>query len=176
MPKIAKMAQVAPPLIHYYFGSKDNLWRETVNYSLGGLRRETAAIRDATRALAPLDRLRAQLQAYTQFAARCPEQFVMIIAEARSDSDRFAWVKENFTTAFVEGVSENLADARESGLIKDIDIEQLSWMMLGGVLLYFTVNPTVTEGKDVDGVAGDYTKLMFDTFLEGIMPKDGEAG
>ena len=59
LPKIAKIAKVAPPLIHYYFGSKEKLWRKTVDHSLGELRRESSAICNATRALAPLDRLRA---------------------------------------------------------------------------------------------------------------------
>ncbi|RYE57225.1 MAG: TetR/AcrR family transcriptional regulator, partial [Rhizobiaceae bacterium] len=40
LPKIAEMAQIAHPLIHYHFGSKDNLWRETVDYALGDLGRE----------------------------------------------------------------------------------------------------------------------------------------
>ena len=97
VPKIAKMARVAAPLIHYYFGSKENLWRESVANSLGDLRREALAIRNATRALAPLDRLRVFLQTLTQHAARWPDNFVMIIAEARSESDRFAWVDENYT-------------------------------------------------------------------------------
>ena len=34
LPHLARLANVAPPLIHYYFGAKDNLWRETVDYSL----------------------------------------------------------------------------------------------------------------------------------------------
>jgi AcrR family transcriptional regulator len=171
MPKIAKMAQVAPPLIHYYFGSKDNLWRETVAHSLGQLCREATAIREATRALAPLDRLRALMQAYTQFAARFPEQFIMIMAEARSESDRFAWVQANYTSVLVGGVRSDLEDAKRDGVIQDLDMDKLTFMMIGGILLYFTISPAVAATKDLDKLSTDYVDLMFNSLLHGIGAK-----
>src|SRR6266404_806186 len=70
LPKIAEIANVAHPLIHYYFGSKDNLWRETVDYAFGGLVAEAAAVEAASRGLSPLHRLRVMIQAFAQFAAQ----------------------------------------------------------------------------------------------------------
>src|SRR6267378_6093425 len=49
LPKIAEIAKVAHPLIHYYFGSKDNLWRETVDYAFGGLIGEAKAVEASSR-------------------------------------------------------------------------------------------------------------------------------
>lgn len=171
MPKIAKMAQVAPPLIHYHFGSKEKLWQETVDHSLGSLRREAAAIRKATQALAPLDRLRALLQAITHFAAHCPDHFVMIVAEARSDSGRFAWIQENYTGALFDEVVDILRDARESGAIQDVNLEQLTFMLIGGILLYFTIRPDMFRDKDLDSVSDEFTELMFRMFLAGVAAK-----
>lgn len=168
MPKIARIAQVAPPLIHYYFGSKENLWHETVEYSLGELRRESSAIQNATRSLAPLDRLRALFQAITRFAAHWPDHFVMIVAEARSEAGRFDWIQQNYTGPLFEEILSTLRDARDAGEIADVDLEQLAFILLGGVLLYFTVRPDVFEGKDVDKVSGEFTDLMFRMFLNGV--------
>ena len=168
MPKIARMAQVAPPLIHYYFGSKEKLWQETVDYSLGELRRASTAVLNATRALAPLDRLRSLLQAITQFAAHWPDHFVMIVAEARSESDRFAWIQENYTGALFQEILSILRDARKSRSIKDVDVEQLAFILVGGILLYFTVRPDVFEDKDLDKVSAEFTNLMFGMFLDGV--------
>lgn len=177
MPKIAKMAQVAPPLIHYYFGSKENLWRETVARSLGDLRRDALSIRRATRALAPLDQLRVFLQSLTQHAARWPDNFVMIIAEARAESDRFAWVQENYTGVIFQEVVSILEDARETHVIKDVDFDQLAALLIGGVLVYFTVNPQVcknTDAEELDRISGEYTDLMLELLVEGISSKPGE--
>src|ERR1700752_1567823 len=72
LPKIAEIAEIAHPLIHYYFGSKDNLWRETVEYAFGGLIAEATAVEAASRSLSPIQRLRVMVQAFAQFAARYP--------------------------------------------------------------------------------------------------------
>ena len=178
MPKIAKMAQVAAPLIHYYFKSKENLWRETVAISLSDLRRDALAIGNATRALAPLDRLRVILQALTQHAARWPDNFVMIMAEARSESDRFAWVQENYTGVIFQEVLSILQDAKDRKIIKDVAIDQLAFLLIGGVLVYFTVNPVVrdnTDPKDLDRISREYTDLMFDLLLGGVVSKKGRT-
>jgi len=168
MPRVARMAQVAPPLIHYYFGSKENLWRETVEYSLGELRREALAVQSATRALAPLDRLRALLQAITRFAAHWPDHFVMIVADARSESGRFGWIQDNYTGPMFEEIVSILRDARQSKAIRDVNLDQLAMMLVGGILLYFSLRPDLFEGKDLDKVSGEFTELMFRTFLDGV--------
>jgi len=168
MPRIAKLASVAPPLIHYYFGSKENLWRETVDHSLGELRREAAMICQATRSLAPLDRLRSLLRAHTHFAARWPDHFFMIIAEARSDSERFDWVQANYTGVLFDEVVSILRDARDSGAIKDVSLDQLAITLIGGILLYFTVYPSRPELETIDKAADDFSDMMFDLLLRGV--------
>ena len=173
LPRIAKMAKVAPPLIHYYFGSKDELWRETVDHSLGELRRESSAICSATRTLAPLDRLRALLQAITHFAARCPDHFAMIVAEARSDSDRFAWLQKNYTGVLFADVLSILQDAKNRSQIKDVATDQLASMLVGGILVYFTVDPATANRRDVKKLADEYIDLMFVVLLEGLAANPG---
>ena len=175
MPKIAKAAQVAAPLIHYYFGSKENLWRETIAYSLGDLRRDALAIVSATRALSPIDRLRVFLQTLTQHAARWPDNFVMMMAEARSESDRFAWAQENYTGVIFDELRSIFQEAKDSGFIKNLEVEQLASLLVGGVLVYFTANPQVahtTDQKKLDKISADYTSMMIELLQGGILKRD----
>jgi AcrR family transcriptional regulator len=174
MPAIAKIAQVAPTLIHYYFGSKENLWRETIDYSLGDLRRDALAIGHATRALAPLDRLRALLQTLALHAARWPDHFVMITAEARSQSDRYAWVLENYTGVIFDEIVHTLQDAKDIDVIDDVSVEQLTFLLVGGLLVYFTLNPRAPKTPDpaaLDRLSNEYTDMMFKLLLDGICSK-----
>jgi len=168
MPRIARLANVAPPLIHYYFGNKELLWRETVDHSLGELRREATAICAATRSLAPLDRLRALLQAYCHFAARWPDHFFMIIAEARSDSERFAWVQANFTGMLFEEVVGILRDARDAGAVRDVQMDQVALTLVAGILLNFTILPAGKPPADLDADADRFCDLLFDLLVRGI--------
>lgn len=168
LPKIADMAGIAHPLIHYHFGSKDNLWRETVDYALGDLSREASTIRTASRGLSPLDRLRVLIRAFTHFAARCPDHFGLILAEARSDSDRFTWIQENYTADFLESLKAIIQEAQEQKQIRAIPLGNLAFMLMGSMLLYFTVNPTLPKGVDIEQLADEHAELLIDIILNGI--------
>ena len=168
MPKIARMAQVAPPLIHYYFGSKDNLWRETVKRSLGELRHEIASVTGATRALAPLDRLRALLQAVTRFAAYWPDHFAMLVAEMRSDSDRHVWIRENYSRVIYTEILSLLRAARDDRSLADVPLDRVAYMLVGGILLYFTAPAEILDSKDLDHASSEFADLMFRMFLRGL--------
>lgn len=161
IPAIAKLAGVAPPLIHYYFESKENLWRETVDFSLGELRTETSAVLRATRSLAPLDRLRAVLQVHAEFAASCPDHFSMIVAEARADSARFAWLQENYTGLLFDEVVGLLGEAREAGAIGDVPIRELAVTLIGAILVHFTIYPAFTVGMADDAAPTRFVDFLF---------------
>ncbi len=171
LPKIAEMAKIAHPLIHYHFGSKDNLWRETVDYALGDLSREASTISTASRGLSPLDRLRVLIRALTHFAARCPDHFGLILAEARSDSDRFQWIQENYTGTFLENLQAIIREAQDEGQIRPIAITNLSFVLMGSVLLYFTVNPNLPRDGEIDQLADEHAELLLDIILNGIVTR-----
>lgn len=168
LPRIARMAEVAPPLIHYYFGTKEKLWREAVDFSLGSLLREAGTIRDATRSLAPLDRLRVLLEAFTLFAARFPDHFSMIMAEARSDSDRFDWVNRNYTSHLFGYVTAALAEAQTAGAVRDGPVDDLAMMMVGAILTRFATGWAEPDDDIVRSVAEAYVAQLFDAMLNGI--------
>lgn len=162
MPSIARLAGVAPPLIHYHFESKENLWREVVRFSLGELRAEAQAILRATQALAPLDRLRTLLQAHAEFAARFPDHFSMIVAEARADSDRFAWLQENYTGALFEDVVNILKEARDTGAIRAVPVEELAIVLVGGILVHFTIHPAGVREQNDTAAPARFVDFLFD--------------
>jgi AcrR family transcriptional regulator len=168
IPGIAKLAGVAPPLIHYYFETKEKLWREAVEHSLGELRSEASAVLRATRSLSPLDRLRTLLQVYAEFAARCPDHFSMIVAEARADSDRFAWLQENYTGLLFEEVVSILSDARDAGLIRDVPLKDLAVVLIGGILVHFTIYPTQAAQPAPATVPTGFVEFLFDMLTRGV--------
>ncbi len=131
---IAEKASVLAPLIPYHFGSKDNLWRATVEYALGDLNREADTIKRASRGLAPLDRLSLQIRSFTHFAARYPDHFGLLCSEARPGSERFEWIKQNYTGGFLTSLKTLLQEAQEAKLIRDVSLDHLSYILLGAIL------------------------------------------
>jgi hypothetical protein len=98
----------------------------------------------------------------------------MIMAEARSESDRFAWVQENYTGVIFREVLSILQDAKDRKVIRDVGIDQLAFLLIGGVLVYFTANPVIrdnTNAEDLDRISREYTDLMFGLLREGVVNK-----
>src|SRR5229473_941302 len=168
LPKIAEIAKIAHPLIHYYFGSKDNLWRETVDYAFGGLVAEATAVEAASRGLSPLHRLRVIIQAFAQFAARYPDHLGLIMAEMRSDSERLVWLRENYIKPFTSRLSRALKDAQEQNEIKKIPLDHLSFILIGSLVLYFSINLDPPKNVKSDELADRHAKWVLEVILNGI--------
>jgi AcrR family transcriptional regulator len=169
LPKIAEIAKVAHPLIHYYFGSKDNLWRETVEYAFGGLIREATAVEAASLSLSPLQRLRVMVQAFAQFAARYPNHFGLIMAEMRSDSERLVWLRENYLNAFVKRLTRVLKDAQEQNEIKKVPLDHLGLILIGSIVLYFSMNLEPPKNISAEDLANRHAKWVLEVILNGIV-------
>ncbi len=167
---IAEKAGVLAPLIPYHFGSKDNLWRATVHYALGDLNREADTIKRASRGLAPLDRLSLQIRSFTHFAARYPDHFGLLCSEARPGSERFEWIKENFTGGFLNSLKSLLQEAQDQKLIRDVSIDHLSFILLGAILMYFTAN-TQLPSDDIERLADEHADLISDMVLNSLVIK-----
>src|ERR1700731_1393792 len=165
LPKIAEIAKIAHPLIHYYFGSKDNLWRETVDYAFGGLIAEATAVEASSRGLSPLQRLRVMVQAFAQFAARYPNHLGLIMAEMRSDSERLAWLRENYINAFVGRLTRALKDAQEQNEIKKIPLDHLAFILIGSIVLYFSINFEPLKNVKSEGLANRHAKWVLEVIL-----------
>ena len=41
-------------------------------------------------------------------------------------------------------------------------------MLMGSMLLYFTVNPTLPQGVEIDQLADEHAELLIDVILNGI--------
>lgn len=168
LPKIARAANVGHPLIHYYFGSKDNLWRQTVEYAFGGLLSEVSMIETASRDLSPLDRLRVLIRAFTLFAARHPSHLGLIMAEARAKTERLAWLQTNFTYDFVRRLRKILAEAQAAKQIRDVPIEHLDVIIIGSVVLYFSVNFELPTDVSPEQLAAEHGDCVLEAILGGI--------
>jgi AcrR family transcriptional regulator len=169
LPKIARIAKVAHPLIHYYFRSKDNLWRETVEYAFGGLIGEAKAVEASSRSLSPLQRLRVMIQAFAQFAARYPNHLGLIMAEMRSDSERLAWLRENYLNAFVKRLRRVLKDAQEQNEIKKVPLDHLAFILIGSIVLYFSINLQPPTNVSSEELANRHAKWVLEVILNGIV-------
>ena len=169
LPRIAKEAGVTHPLILYHFKSKDLLWRHTVEHAFGPLISESSFLEFGSPDLSPLEKLRAIIRAFTHFAARYPEHFALIMSEVRTESTRLQWLRENFADEFLIHLQNILREAQKLKLIQDIPVDHLSFILMGSVLLYFSVNFYLPENADMEALADQHADYVITVLLEGIL-------
>jgi TetR/AcrR family transcriptional regulator len=168
LPQIARAANVGHPLIHYHFASKDNLWRQTVEYAFGGLLAEASTIEAASRGLSPSDRLRVLIRAFSLFAARYPSHLGLIMSEARVKGERWTWLRTNYTGDFVSRMRRILAAAQAEKQIKDIPINHIDVIILGSIVLYFSLGSTFSQDTNIAEQAEEHANYVIDAIFNGI--------
>lgn len=135
----------------YHFPSKDALWRavmadlfEAVEARLAA---EAARLADAP----PAQVARALVRAFVAFSAGCPELHRIMTGEGRSDTDRLAWLVDNYSSRLFAGV-QALAPVA-SPLLRDPI--QLYYAIIGLSASVFTLAPEYRRLSGRDPFAPD---------------------
>jgi AcrR family transcriptional regulator len=176
LPKIAEAARVGHPLIHYYFGSKENLWRETVSNSIGGIVAEAAAIDIALRGLSPVDKLCALIRTFTLFAARYPSHLAILMFEIRGKTERLSWLMEHYTEPFRARWRDVLLEAQDKGLIKQIPVDHLTSIITGSITHYFSINAYRVPDRPLEDLATEHADCVIGALLSGITVRPPAGG
>ncbi|WP_236702076.1 TetR/AcrR family transcriptional regulator [Cupriavidus basilensis] len=93
--EIADTAGVNHAMIRYYFGSKENLWRESVAHLFDRFVEETLPPGPDTEGFS-LDGAKEYVRSYVRYCARHPEHARLMMQEANRDSERLKWMAEKF--------------------------------------------------------------------------------
>ncbi|MFT4614167.1 MAG: TetR/AcrR family transcriptional regulator, partial [Bacteroidia bacterium] len=92
--EIARQAEVAQPLLHYYFDSKTELWKAAINMVYTEHSTEFAAAEHLIHSLEPRMVLEMLLRHWVQLTAKYPEVGMIMQYEAGQESPRLQWLVE----------------------------------------------------------------------------------
>lgn len=94
---ISAEAGVLHTAMLYHFPTKDALWRAVMADLFAMVEARLEAATAATVGQPPAAVARATLRAFVQFCAECPELHRIMTSEGRSDTDRLAWLVDNYS-------------------------------------------------------------------------------
>ena len=92
---IADEAGVNHAMIRYYFGSKENLWRESVTHLFNRFAEESVPPEPGSDGFS-LEAVKEYIRNYVRYCARHPEHARLMMQEANRDSERLKWMAETF--------------------------------------------------------------------------------
>lgn len=177
---IASEAGTRHPLLLYHFGSKEELWRRTMEHIFDELKANYAAVMELSRGLSGLDGLKMFIRAFVQFSARHPERVVLILVEMRQESERLTWLTDEYLIVLLNQLNELIDRVEAEGRLKPIPRYHLSYILIGSVATLFMVGPLAEKVYKIDvldpEVVSAHADWIVEMILSGlILPPPGAA-
>ena len=177
--EIANNANIGQPLVHYHFGSKENLWRAAVEYALADYKRFAGLLNKTTIDLEPIDALRVFLRGFIEFSSERPEHVMIIFNEMRSPGDRFDWLMETFLRPFHNNLDTLLSRAAEAGRLAPIPAAYLTPTIIIALSQFYTLRPLIQGLYGIDPedpeVAKAHADHMMHLFFKGLQTEPRAA-
>jgi len=149
---IARRSGVTQPLIHYHFGSKEGVWRATVNDLFERLGREFMA---AVLANPPGNgnaraTFLALIREFVRFCGKYPEFPRLLYMELPVQSSRSAWLLDTRVRPMVNQILALHAQfARDSGM-KDVPVGHLMAILTGAAATPFALGTFMQDAYGLD--------------------------
>lgn len=135
---LAKKTDVAASLLHYHFGSKEELWKKALSLVGEEIYKE---LEDLFKLIGDLDGLQ-QLQLFNKkivfISAKYPEFQQIVVQEVFSESKRSEWLIEELLLPIYGFMKNILKEEKERGRIKDIPDANLTSFMIGSITTLFS--------------------------------------
>ncbi len=128
---IADAASVPHSLVIYHFGSKDDLWYETVREAVGSYTRHSFGAVEPFGEGDPTVRLKRIFARYIRFSAKFPDFFRMMTHENLVQSKRLSWLVKNHVEPTTRQMAELIRRAQKQGTFVKGDPVRLLYMFLG---------------------------------------------
>ena len=172
---VAERAGVKPPLVNYYFGSKDELFEAIIEEVASGLvdRLQSIADHDGT----PEERFRAFLSqmihslAEHPFAPRLMAEFVIFPDDERTDRFALEYGRPN-----IESLAQVVRDGVGAGVFREVPPRYLVPAVLGTCIFYFLGAPGLRRMLDFEPLdpqsVDEYAAHASELLLHGFAAKE----
>jgi hypothetical protein len=164
---IAQAANVAKPLIHYHFQSKEVLWQSAVSHAQAALMAETLVFQERLSHLDPMQSIEFISEKMVEFAARHPQLVRIVVDETGKGGSRAEWLFAHFllpSYALGQHIIDRISKELKLGSAKP-KAEHLLPVMLGVMNFPFLEAEVIRRayGKDVYAKAyiKRHSKVMF---------------
>lgn len=131
---------VSHNLVYQRFGTKEELWRATVDFAFGGLVDEIRNAFDPTIS-DPLEQLRAGVRRFVIYSARHPDLLALMNIEGGQDTERLRYVFDNYIGPSQVWTFRLLDHLAATGVIRPIEHRTFFFLVTHGGAAPFTLVP-----------------------------------
>ena len=172
---IAKTAGVNGAMIHYYFGSKEGLYRAILEAAASKVR--ALLVDTSSRADSTSDRLASFVDAYAEYILNHPNLARILYREMLTGGKHIMQVAQKYAVTNYTLLRNTIAEGVQGGELRPIDVELAPISLMGMVVIFQFLRPfiSVALGKTeydkrfVDRIAAHTIDLL----LNGVASDGG---
>ena len=163
---IARTARVTQPMVHYYFNSKAELWRATVDALFNEARAVFLGVRAELRDVRGPALLKVVLRRFVAFSARYPELARLMAREGSSPGPRLKWMVRRHLRDLFAGLEGLLRDGARAGWAKPLPAEQVVFFLIGSAAHLSAASALARELHGIDAFAPTTLDAQSDALIE----------
>ena len=148
---LARSHRVSPALIHYYFKTKDELWRTALDHGIGDVIRDLTTTINDLQEFDAVSRLRFFIRRYIAIVSERPEVFRVIIRESEASGPRLTWLTRRHLNPLYALWTGLVEAAQAAGKIKSmVPSYHLSLIIAGASYQYIASRMRMLEVYGID--------------------------
>jgi TetR/AcrR family transcriptional regulator len=163
---IARAADVTQPLIHYHFGTKEQLWEATVDALFQPMRDAFDEIRRDLRDADPLTRLKALFRRYVRFAGENPAATRLMHNVGDQGLAELDRVYETYLRPIQDTLGGAVRDAQDAGMLKPIPAAEVLIILVGAAGHVFGRAAVYERQAGVDVLSREYIEAHTDAVID----------
>jgi AcrR family transcriptional regulator len=176
---IARRVGVTQPLVHYHFGSKEALWRATVDLLFEKLHLHLNSMGDGVDNANSAPGLVELTFGFMDFAVANPEFARVLNHEGVVEGPRLRWLSDHYLRPLFERWGVYLDELKAVGLVREIPNAFLLFVFFGAAQQFFDLAPLVKELYGIDARSPEasraYTNALLEIMLTGATKPSGDV-
>ncbi len=171
--EIAERANVAKPLVHYHFKSKENLWYSAVQFAMAELQAEMDKLIFEMVGMDPIEGFKLGVRRFAYFSARNPGVARMILNESSRDTERAKWLLEEYQVPVYQLFAHVQASLPHDSPFKDVPLYHALPMINGAINAFSADRGVINKVFNIDTtdpvVLDKHAAFVIRTLLHGLM-------
>jgi len=167
--EIARAADMSQAIIHYHFGTKEELWRESITFMMADLDQRFPLHMSELRDLDPLMRLKVMIRRFIALSAYQPNLARILVHETLAESPRLKWLVDTFVRARLLALDETLRQANATGTTKLIPTYIATNAIVNACSFIFSMAPLIRMVHNVEVQTDQAVAEISDNLLEMLL-------
>ncbi|MCA9579509.1 MAG: TetR/AcrR family transcriptional regulator [Polyangiales bacterium] len=178
---IARRLGVSHALLRHHFGSKQQIWEATVDFSFGSMNRElTARLQHALTSRDLRAGLRSLIVEYVRLSAVFPDNLTLLMHESALGGERMQYIVDRHVRAFVQVARGMVRHAQAEGALRDAPWQAIFFLVFTGGPAVFAMSPLDRALDDGGASPSDdverYAEAIATIVLDGILRVPADTG